>query len=88
MNPIDPAELARIAAALVKAMAEARVTHEANGIDVKFREYLRQARELHDQLLEGLIAAEPGPTEYLRGLCESMGNNLDALERLLYLSLS
>ena len=88
VNPIDPSELARISAALVKAMAEARVLHENTGVDEAFRENIRQARELHDLLLKGLIEAEPGPTEYLRGLCDSMGNNLDELEALVHRSLS
>jgi hypothetical protein len=88
VNPIDPAELARISAALVKTMAEARVAHEATGIDDTFRENLKRARELHDLMLKGLIEAEPGPTEYLRGLCDAMGNNLDELEALLRRSLS
>ena len=88
VHPLDPAELARISAALVKAMAEARVMHDANGIDENFRENLRHARELHDLLLEGLIEAEPAPPEYLRGLCDSMGNNLDELEKILARTLS
>ncbi len=88
VNPIDPAELARISAALVKRMAEARVLHDTTGVDEAFRENIREARELHDLLLKGLIEAEPGPTEYLRGLCDSMGNNLDELEGLVRRSLS
>ena len=81
-HPIDPAELARISGAMLKALAEARTLNEAGDTSDEFRGLLRHARELHDLLLENLIAAEPTTAQYAHGLADSMANHLDELERL------
>lgn len=81
-RPIDPAELARISGAMLKALAEARALNEAGDTSDEFRTLVRHAREMHDLLLENLIAAEPGTAQYARGLADSMANHLDALEQL------
>ena len=55
-NVVDAAELARITAALVGAIAEAKVRAKEYGIDPEFREIVRHAREMHFLLLEALLA--------------------------------
>ena len=82
-QPIDPAELARISGAMLKALAEARALNAAGDSSDELRTLVRHARDLHDLLLENLIAAEPGTAQYVRGLADSMANHLDDLERLL-----
>ena len=82
-RPIDPAELARISGAMLKTLAEARALSEAGDTSGEFRNLIRHAREMHDVLLENLIAAEPGTAQYARGLADSMANHLDELERLI-----
>ena len=82
-QPIDPAELARISGAMLKAMAEARTLNAAGDRPDELRALVRRARDMHDLLLENLIAAEPGTAQYARGLADSMANHLDDLERLL-----
>jgi hypothetical protein len=81
-HPIDPAELARISGAMLKAMAEARTLNAAGDRPDELRTLVRRARDMHDLLLENLIAAEPGTAQYARGLADSMANHLDDLERL------
>src|SRR5436190_15945148 len=80
---IDPAELARISGAMLKALAEARTLNAAGDTGDELRRLVRHAREMHDLLLENLIAAEPSTTQYARGLADSMANHLDELERLI-----
>ena len=80
---IDPAELARISGAMLKALAEARALNEAGGAGDELRRLVRHAREMHDLLLENLIAAEPSTAQYARGLADSMANHIDELERLI-----
>jgi hypothetical protein len=82
-QPIDPAELARISGAMLKALAEARALNAAGDSSDELRALVRHARDMHDLLLENLIAAEPGTAQYARGLADSMANHLDDLERLL-----
>ena len=81
-HPINPAELARISGAMLKTLAEARALNEAGDTSGEFRNLIRHAREMHDLLLEHLIAAEPGTAQYAHGLADSMANHLDELERL------
>ena len=80
---IDPAELARISGAMLNALAEARALNEAGENSHELRRLVRHAREMHDQLLENLIAAEPSTAQYARGLADSMANHIDELERLI-----
>ena len=82
-HPIDPAELARISGAMLKALAEARTLKASGDSSDELRTLVQQARDLHDLLLEKLIAAEPGTAQYARGLADSMANHLDDMERLL-----
>jgi hypothetical protein len=80
---IDPAELARISGAMLKALAEARALNAAGDTSDELPRLVRHAREMHDLLLENLIAAEPSTAQYARGLADSMANHLDELERLI-----
>ena len=80
---IDPAELARISGAMLNALAEARALSEAGETGDDLRRLVRHAREMHDLLLENLIAAEPSTAQYARGLADSMANHLDEMERLI-----
>jgi hypothetical protein len=82
-RPIDPAELARISGAMLNALAEARALNEAGDTSDELRRLVRHAREMHDLLLENLIASEPSTAQYARGLADSMANHLDELERLI-----
>jgi hypothetical protein len=82
-QPIDPAELARISGAMLRALAEARALNAAGGTSDELWKLIQHAREMHDLLLENLIAAEPSTAQYARGLADSMANHLDELERLI-----
>jgi len=81
-RPIDPAELARISGVMLKALAEARALNSTGDTSDEQRRLIHHAREMHDLLLENLIAAEPSTAQYARGLADSMANHLDELERL------
>jgi hypothetical protein len=81
-DSFEPEEGPRIYAALVKALAEAKMLADAGDVGPTFRDVLQHAREMYDLLLEQMVAAEPGAGEYLMGMCDAMGNKLDALEML------
>ena len=61
---MDADEIARIAAALVGAIADSSARAKELGIDAQFRELVRHAREMHDLLVEA-IDNERLQTEYL-----------------------
>ena len=71
---MDAAELARIAATLIGAIAEASARAKEHGIDPQFRVLVRHAREMHDLLVEALVANEPLQSEYLSGLSVTAEN--------------
>ena len=77
-----PETCARIAAELIKVIGEAQVLATASEIDPAFRAVVRHARELHDLLLQQLIAAEPALGERPYGMATAMGNKLFELEAL------
>ena len=79
---MEVAELARITATLVGAIAEAKVRAKEYGIDPEFREIVRHAREMHFLLLEALLANKTLATEYYRGLVDSTDNSIEQLEAL------
>jgi len=81
-HAMDADELARIAAALVGAIAEASAHVKDFGIDSQFRELVRRTREMHDLLVEAMIANEALQTEYLSGLSVTAENAIDQLEAL------
>jgi len=78
----DPEEGARISAALVKAIVEAKLLADAGNVGPETRELVQHARELYYLLLEQLGAAGPYATEEVRGMASAMGNKLDELEAL------
>jgi hypothetical protein len=79
---MDAAELTVIASVLAGAIAEAGARAREFGADTRFREIVRQAREIHDVLIEALIENEPASTETLRGLANTMDNSIEELEAL------
>ena len=79
---MDTDELARIASGLLKAIAEANAMAKEFGIGPQFRELVQHAREMHELLIEALLADESLSTEYLHGLSESTGNAIEQLEAL------
>lgn len=83
-KPVDgnAAELAVVASVLVGAIAEGGARAREFGTDAQFREIVRQAREIHDLLIEALIENEPLSTETLRGVVNTMDNSIDELEAL------
>ena len=81
-EPFDPDAAAKISAAIVKAIAEAKTLADAGDSGAELREVVMHARELHDLLLEQMLAAEPENAEYLRGPSDAIGNNIGALEAL------
>ena len=76
-------EVANIAAALVRAIAEAASELGQSGPDGEFPRIVMHARELHTLLLEKLIAVEPAVDEQVRGLCDTIGNRIELLEEAL-----
>jgi hypothetical protein len=73
-------EVARIAAALVGAIADASARVKEFGIDAQFRELVRHSREMHDLLVEAMIANELLQTEYFVRL-ERHGRKCDRSPR-------
>jgi hypothetical protein len=79
----DPDAAARISAAIVKAIAEARVLVDAESLGHELYDVVQHAREMHDLLREEVAAAPPDVADRLRGICDAMGNNISRLEELL-----
>ena len=82
MDTARAAEIGRIIAAMIKAVAEARTLADRGDIGADFRELVQHARELHDLALEAL-EADPEAGEYARGLAGTISTKLDELEALL-----
>lgn len=76
---MDAAEIGHIAATLLSAIAEAGANAKQIGIGPEFRELVCHARELHEVLVDAMLANELLRTEYLAGLSVTAGN---AIERL------
>jgi len=75
-------ELAGIASMLDGAIAEAGARAREFGTDAAFRQIVRQARGMHDLLIEALIENEPLSTESLRDLAHTADNSIEELEAL------
>jgi starvation-inducible outer membrane lipoprotein len=75
--------LARIASALVVAIAEGKANFDAGRLGSDAIDLLCRARELHVLLLELLLVAEPDVDERTRGRVIALGNGLDDLEAAL-----
>jgi len=80
VDEFDPDYASHVAAACVAAIAEARGLIEAGNLSKDLRDVAQHARDMHDILLEQILAGEPDTVEYLRGLADSLGNNLEELE--------
>jgi hypothetical protein len=69
-------------ATLLAAIGEAKVVVQHSGVGAQFRDLVRHAREMHDLLVEAMMANEHLQTEYLSGFSESAENAIDHLEAL------
>jgi hypothetical protein len=82
-HSMDPAQLARISAAFVKAIEEAQALADGGQFDAELQELLWDGRELLALALEELDSGGPGSGEYVGGLVTSTGLKLEQLEALL-----
>jgi hypothetical protein len=82
-EPFDPDAAVQISAALVKAIAEAKVLVDAENFGPQLHDVIQHARELHDLLTEQIDVAEPGVRDRLRAVSDAMRNNVGRLEDLL-----
>jgi hypothetical protein len=77
------AELARIASVLMGAVNESQtLAAKARTGGRQFRDLVRHGREMHELLLEALLAYPSHSTAYLLDVAESQGLALDQLEAL------
>jgi len=76
-------EIARIAAALVSAMSEARVMADAGSFGPSLEKLLQHARKLHQLIGEELAVAGGAVGEHAGGLYTAMDDKLRELEALL-----
>lgn len=79
MTPDQAAEIARINAALLAALAEAQRKLAVDEVDADLVDLIRHARETHDLLAEALLAAEPELDPRVRGLGAAMGERIALL---------
>jgi hypothetical protein len=79
MDADRAAELARISAALIKAVEDAQALAARGEFGADLVELLRRARDLHDLALEALAAEHDLPAQ-ARQLAEAIGNKLAAVE--------
>jgi len=80
---MDADELARIAAAVVAAIADANVRAKECGIDLQFRDLVRHSRGMHDLLVDAMVMAnESLRSQYLCGLSVTAQNAIEQLETL------
>jgi hypothetical protein len=79
---MDADELARIAAALVGAIADASAHAKEVGIDAQFRELVQHAHDMHDLFVDAMLISESLRTEYLPGLNVTAENAIEHLEML------
>ncbi len=70
--------LAEVAAAMLKAIAEAKNLAEQGDIGTEFRELLDQARELYDIAMKEL-AALPDAGEFILGMARTYGAKLEEM---------
>ena len=82
MDPGRTAELGRISAAIVTALAEAQDMAGRGELGAEFRELLQHVRKLHELALEA-IGTGPDADKHAQGLAVLIGNKLRHLEGLL-----
>lgn len=78
-DPSTSVELARISAALVAAIANAKSRLASGSLDGDFCDLMQYARELHDLMREVLIS-NPAAGEYAQEPCAIIGGKLDDVE--------
>ena len=79
---MDADELARIAAELVSAVAEAKAFADEVGVGPRFRELVQHAREMHSLMLEALVDNEALSMATLRELSDTTAKSIDHLKGL------
>lgn len=79
MNQNQAADVARINAALLAALAEAQRKLAADEVDADLVDLIRGARGLHESLAEALLSAEPEVDPRVRGLGATMGERIALL---------
>lgn len=81
MAPEAAAEIARISAALVAALAEAKALTDAGRFGAELTELVRHAREMGELLTEALNAHGDAVGEYARSVAASLTAAIANLER-------
>ena len=79
---MDADELARITATLLGAVAEAKSHASQVGIDDEFREILQHCCEMHDLLVEAILALEPDVDNVVRGFADRTSASILQLEAM------
>jgi hypothetical protein len=79
MDPSAASALARLNAQLLAALSEAQRKLAEDEIDATLVDLIRRARELHEELAEALLAAEPEVDARVRGLGATMGERFALL---------
>ena len=82
MAPEAAAEIARISAALVAALAEAKARADAGQYGADFAELVRHAREMGELLTEALAEHRDSVGEYARAVAASLTAAIENLERM------
>jgi hypothetical protein len=78
------ADIARISAALITALGEAKAMADAGQLDADFTELVRHARELGELLTEALADQGDSIGEYVRGVAASLTGAIERLEELVH----
>ena len=79
----NAADIARIAAALVQAVTEAKALVDAGNYGSGLANLLQHGRELHQLIGEELAVAGAAVSEHAVGLYDTMGERLKELEAVL-----
>jgi hypothetical protein len=80
MDANNTSDLGRLARELARAMAIGQVVFDTTGEGAEFREIVRHARDLHDQMRQTLEAVGPDDEATERSLCDALTNKLARLE--------
>jgi len=84
MAPEAAAEIGRISAALVAALAEAKAMADAGRFGADFAELVRHAREMGELLTEALDEHGDSVGEYAREVAASLTAAIENLEQLIH----
>ena len=73
--------LGRLTTVIAASLVEATALANDDNFGRKFAEVVCQTRQFYNELLEELVIAGPGGSEFARGLTDSIGVRLEGLER-------